>query len=709
MAKLKNWRIENSDGFCRLTLDKPGSSQNVLSAAVIDELNHALAEIEQAAPDAVLICSAKTGGFIVGADVGEFSAIESEPRAAEMLARAHEVMNRLEALPMPTVALINGHCLGGGLELALACDHRVVCDDPSIRLGLPEVMLGIHPGFGGSARLIETVGALAAMDLMLSGRSVSPTAARRMGMVDFAVPHRQLERTARYVLEQKAMRRRLAQSFITRTISQIKPKIGNWKKLLNTAPARAVLAWILRKKIAARVDPAHYPAPFQLIDLWRKHGGNRNDMLKAEQASVAQLITTPTSRNLVKVFFLREGLKKTGRTKTSPTKTNQNKTDQPFRHVHVIGAGVMGGDIAAWCALRGLMATVHDQNPDALANAIRRAHRLFKLKLKSPRLVQLAMDRFQPDPGGHGARRADLIIEAIVENAEAKIAVFSEVLAIARRDALLATNTSSIPLETIGEALGNSSGGAGRLVGLHFFNPVAKMQLVEIIRGAQTNAGAVKRAAAFAERIGRLPVTVKSCPGFLVNRILMPYLLEAVELVHEGVPNAVVDQAAMKFGMPMGPVTLADTVGLDICLQVAQNLCESYGGEVPEVLRQKVDAGKLGKKSGEGFYRWVKGKPQKTAAGSNARTQASIRDRLIFRYLNEAVACLHEGIVAQPDHLDAGLIFGTGFAPFRGGPIHYIAEQGADNLLRKLGALHEQYGERFAPCAGWSELDFKSK
>lgn len=682
MVKLKNWRIQTAEDICQLTLDKPGSKQNVLSAAVIAELDSALAEIEQAAPKAVLIRSAKANGFIAGADVGEFTAIESERRGLEMLARAHGVMNRLEALPMPTVALINGHCLGGGLELALACDHRVVCDEPSIRLGLPEVMLGIHPGFGGTVRLIETIGVPTAMDLMLSGRSVAPAAARRLGMVDFAVPTRQLERTARYVLNRKTPKRRLWQAL----------RNWDWKKLLNTAPARAVLARVLYKKIAARADPAHYPAPYRLLELWRRHGGDRDAMLKAEQASVAQLLTTPTSRNLVKVFFLREGLKKTGRGKIS---------GGGGERVHVIGAGVMGGDIAAWCALRGLYATVQDKNPRALAGATRRAHRLFKRKLKSPRLVQRAMDRFQPDPDGDGVRRADVIIEAIIEDAEAKIAVFSELQKIARPDALLATNTSSIPLEILGNALDKP----GRLVGLHFFNPVAEMQLVEIVKGNKTHANAANRAAAFADRIGRLPVPVKSGPGFLVNRILMPYLLEAMELVREGVPDVVVDRATTGFGMPVGPITLADTVGLDICLPVAQNLSESYGFEVPEELRQKVEAGKFGKKSGEGFYRWVKGKPQKTAVEGNARTQASIADRLIFRYLNEAVACLHEGVVEHADLLDAGLVFGTGFAPFRGGPINYIVDHGQDNLLRKLNTLHEQYGARFNPGAGWKELE----
>ncbi len=706
-AKFKYWRMEIAAGVCRLTADAPGASQNVLSAAAMGELDVVLGDIEDAAADALLIQSAKSA-FIVGADVGEFSAIESSQQAADMLAIAHRVMNRLEALPMPSVAVIGGHCLGGGLELALACDYRVVCAQPSIRLGLPEVLLGIHPGFGGTARLVSAIGAPAAMDLMLSGRAITPRAAARLRVVDFTVPRRQLERTALHLIAQKPPRQRA----------------GRWQKLVNLAPARAALASLLRKKLAARVDSKHYPAPYRLIDLWQQHGGDRRAMLGAEQASVAQLITTATSRNLVRVFFLREGLKKTAAPAT-PTKSNAKSSAavarREFKHAHIIGAGVMGGDLAAWCALRGLRATLCDKNPQALAAAVQRAHQLFQRKLKSPRLIQHAMDRLAPDVAGHGARRADVIIEAVVENAEIKLGVLAQALKVARPQAIIATNTSSIPLselsaslgESIGESMGESSGeSAGetlsaqqRLVGLHFFNPVAKMQLVEVVRGDQTAAESVRAAAAFARRLNRLPVVVKSCPGFLVNRILMPYLLEAVDILGDGASAAMIDQAARRFGMPMGPIALADTVGLDICLQVARNMAANLeGGEPPALLRHKVESGKLGKKSGEGFYRWLNNKPQTGETEGDARTSSSIEQRLVFRFLNEAVACLREGIAASADDLDAAMIFGAGFAPFRGGPLHYIRQQGAAKALRDLTLLHEQYGARFKPDAGWGAL-----
>ncbi len=694
MTTGRNWRVETDDSnrICRLTLDKSGGSYNLLSTEVIAELDSALAEIEQADPAALLICSAKASGFIAGADVTEFISLETRQQAEEMLAAAHRVLRRLAALNMPTVALINGHCLGGGLELALACDYRVACDRPQARIGLPEVTLGIHPGFGGSVRLIETIGARAALPFMLRGQVVTPRAAARLGIVDFAVPPRQLQRTAHHIIAKRPPRRRATR----------------WQKLQNLAPLRLLLAEVLRRKTAARVDPANYPAPFRLIELWRQHGGNRADMLAAEQTSVARLLMTSTARNLVRVFHLRQTLTRIGKHKNNGAST-------PATHVHIVGGGVMGGDIAAWCAVRGLRATLHDPRAEAVAAATRRAHALFRRKLESKWQVQRAMDRFEPDLAGHGARRADVVIEAIIEDADAKIAVLAELQKIARPDALLVTNTSSIPLEILGNALS----APGRLAGLHFFNPVAKMPLVEIVTGSNTYGKTANRAAAFAVHIGRLPLPVQSGPGFLVNRVLAPYLLEAIEMREEGVPSATIDRAATAFGMPMGPIALADSIGLDICLRVVENLRGQSGegggddgGNALAALRQRVEAGKLGKKSGEGFYKWRKGRPQqgwdwrriRSRIGRTATNSADIENRLIFRFLNEAVACLREGVVEEADLLDAGLIFGTGFAPFRGGPIRHITEQGVDEMLGTLNDLRERYGDRFKPGAGWGRL-----
>ena len=674
---MNNWTISYEE-VCELSLDKPNSGQNVLSEEILQELSAAIDEIIEENPKGLIISSAKSNGFIAGADVSEFSKVESVEQAKAFVKFAHDIFNKIEQVKFPTVAMINGHCLGGGLELALACDYRVVCEEPTTRLGLPEVMLGIHPGFGGTVRLIEKTGVTTAMDLMLSGRTVIPKVAKKLGIVDLAVPMRQLRRGAEHLIQTKPKSR----------------KVKRLQRMLGFSPVRPILANILTKKVSGRANIAHYPAPFSIIDLWKQHGGNRKNMLIHEQASVAELITTPTAKNLSKVFFLQEHLKGLGK---SNADTNETTI---FDRVHVVGAGVMGGDIASWCALKGLHVTIQDQNPEALGRASKRAFQLFKKKLKQPRLIQRAMDRFQPDIDGTGVTRADVIIEAIIENAEAKINLFAELEKKAKPDAILATNTSSIPLEVISNALTKP----GRLVGLHFFNPVAKMQLVEIVNGEKTFSRISMQAKQFAVQIGRLPLPVKSSPGFLVNRILMPYLLEAVELHKEGVPDIVIDKVATDFGMPMGPITLADTVGLDICQHVAKNLTESFGGEIPSILAEKVESKQLGKKSGQGFYTWKKGKAVKSKADKNYTPPGDVEDRLIFRFLNEAVACLHENIVENDQQADGGLIFGTGFAPFLGGPINYIKDNGQKNMLEKLQTLHEKYGDRFTPSEGWNKL-----
>jgi len=473
-----------------------------------------------------------------------------------------------------------------------------------------------------------------------------------------------------------------------------KPPIKKAGKLAQTANlpgARQAMARIMRSKVASRASPEHYPAPHALIDLWEKHGSDREAMLDAEAVSVSNLVISDTSRELVRVFFLQEGLKELGKGDAA------SGTD--FRHVHVIGAGIMGGDIAAWCAVQGMNVSIQDNSAQALGAVSGRANDLFKRRLREKHKVTAAMDRFMPDPDGNGVARADVVIEAIYENTEAKHGLFRELEPELKADAILATNTSSIPLETLSEVLEQPD----RLVGLHFFNPVAKMQLVEIVSGANTSQREAARAAAFAHQISRLPVPVKSSPGFLVNRILMPYLMESLELLKEGVPAPAIDKVATDFGMPMGPVELADTVGLDICESVAGNLTEAFGGSVPEMLSEKVRNEQRGKKDGRGFYTWKSGKPEKEKV-SDEQIDDDIEDRLVLRFVNESVACLREGVVPSADELDAGVIFGTGFAPFHGGPINYIKKVGAAKLHSRLEQLTSAHGNRFTPDDGWADL-----
>jgi 3-hydroxyacyl-CoA dehydrogenase/enoyl-CoA hydratase/3-hydroxybutyryl-CoA epimerase len=358
----------------------------------------------------------------------------------------------------------------------------------------------------------------------------------------------------------------------------------------------------------------------------------------------------------------------------------------------------MGGDIAIWCALQGLEVTIQDLDTARLGQVVQRGAALFSRQLKEPRAIQAALDRLLPDPAGDGVAKADLVIEAIFEDADAKRNLYEQIEPRLRPDAILATNTSSIPLQELASALSRPE----RLIGLHFFNPVDKMQLVEVVSSPQSDAAVLQRGAAFVLAIKRLPLAVSSSPGFLVNRILMPYLLEAVTLVGEGSDSAAIDRAATTFGMPMGPIRLADTVGLDICLSVATILSRHYPVEVPEKLRELVTAGHLGKKSGQGFYDYRHGDSRQGAGGG--RVDPAIGDRLMLRLLNEAVACWREGVVSSGDHLDAGVIFGTGFAPFRGGPLQHIKASGAATLLARLQALEQAHGQRFTPDAGWQEL-----
>jgi len=640
-GEFQHWRLaRDSDALEWLTLDRAGASTNTLSAAVMEELRAVLERLAADPPRGLVIRSGKANGFIAGADVDEFGELKSVEDATALVRRGWDIFGQLAATSYPTLALVRGFCLGGGMELALACRYRVAVDEPSTRLGLPEVMLGIVPGWGGIKRLPRLIGAPAALDLLLTGRTVDARRARKLGIADECVPPRIMENTARGVLLQQPPPRRVPFPLSLTLHPLVRPLIA----------AQA------RKQVASRARREHYPAPYAILDIWVKHDGDPLAAAPSDPASIAHLLQSPTARNLIRVFKLQERLKAFGK-----------DSESAIRHVHVIGAGTMGGDIAAWCALRGLTVTLQDQNAERLAPAIGRAAKLFADRLRDPLRARDAFDRLVPDVAGDGVARADVIIEAIFENLEAKQKLFVELESKAKPTALLATNTSSIPLEDISARLADPT----RLIGLHFFNPVARMMLVEIVVGRRTRADLVPVAAAFARKIDKLPLPVKSAPGFLVNRILAPYLMEAMRCVDEGIAPETVDEAALAFGMPVGPIELADSVGLDICLAVGKML--GGGAEPPKKLTELIAAGALGRKTGHGFYNWTAGKAVKRPAGA---APEGLAGRLIDPMLAEARAALAEGIVADADLVDAGAIFGTGFAPFTGGPLHYVAARG---------------------------------
>jgi 3-hydroxyacyl-CoA dehydrogenase/enoyl-CoA hydratase/3-hydroxybutyryl-CoA epimerase len=669
--RFSHWHPQiRDDGVVVLSLDRQDSSVNAMSQDVLLELGDLIERIAMDPPKAVVIQSIKAAGFIAGADLKEFQEFDRRGTVNDAIRRGQSTYQKLAELPCPTVAAIHGHCLGGGTELALACRYRVASNDPSTRIGLPETQLGIFPGWGGSSRLPQLVGAPAAMDMMLTGRNLSASAARNIGLVDKVV--------APAVLLDTAVS--LALKGTTRPFKQ---RATAW--ITNTWLARRLLAPQMAKQVARKARKEHYPAPYALINTWARTGGSPiQTRLDAERRAVVKLAGTPTARNLIRIFFLTERLKALG------------GKDHGIQHVHVVGAGVMGGDIAAWSAYKGFNVTLQDREQRFIDPAMERAQALFAKRVKDDSKRPAVAARLKADLAGEGVAQADLVIEAIIENPEAKRELYQSLEPKMKADALLTTNTSSIPLDELRDHIQRPA----QFAGLHYFNPVAQMPLVEIIHHDGMAPETERRLASFCKALGKFPVPVAGTPGFLVNRVLFPYMLEAATAYAEGVPGPVLDKAAVKFGMPMGPIELLDTVGLDVAAGVGKELAPFLGLQVPAALAT-VEQGKRGKKDGQGLYKWENGRAQKPDVPANYEVPADLEDRLILPLLNEAVACLHDGVVADADLLDAGVIFGTGFAPFRGGPIQYIRATGADALLERLKVLQQRHGDRFAPRPGW--------
>ncbi|MCG8371303.1 MAG: 3-hydroxyacyl-CoA dehydrogenase NAD-binding domain-containing protein [Proteobacteria bacterium] len=667
-----HWKTDTDDnGVFWLCIDKAEADANVLSTDVLTELNDILDELAADPPAGLVLYSGKDGSFIMGADIGEFTTIESAGRAFELTRLGQQLFDRIEQLPCPTVAVVNGHCLGGGLELVMAFDYRIGPDTDSRIFGLPEVKLGLHPGFGGTVRAVNLCGVRAGMQLMLTGNPVNAKKARGIGLIDRIAGEDDWRHVAAALIDERPPQSRAP--FVDR--------------LMGLAPLRPLVRNMLVRQVAGKARRDHYPAPYAMIDLWAKHGASTKTGYVAEARSFADMMFTDTARNLIRVFFLQSKLKKQG-----------GKAAKKVQHVHVVGAGVMGGDIAAWCALRGLTVTLQDRERKYVDPALQRAQKLFAKKVRDDAKRAETSARLRADVAGDGAAEADLVIEAIFENLEAKQALYEELQAKMKPGALLATNTSSIRLEELRSVLAEPQ----RFIGLHFFNPVAMLPLVEVIRCADTDREAMDVGFGFTKDIGKLPLECMSAPGFVVNRVLAPYMGEAMAMAREGVALVDIDKAAVRFGMPMGPIELADSVGLDIAKHVAGILTRDSDREMPPTdIEELVEQGRLGRKSGHGYYRWEDGKAVKPPS-DRGPVPDDVEDRLILPMVNEAVACLDEGVVATADLLDAGVIFGTGFAPFRGGPINYATERGVDSVVASLQALAERYGGRFAPHTGWS-------
>ena len=673
-ADRQHWRIErDAQRIVWLWADKADASANVLSSEVLRELDGHLTTIRTEAPRGLVVLSAKKSGFIAGADIKEFTRIQGEDSGYQLIHAGQAVLDRLAALPFPTVAALHGFALGGGLELALACRYRIAVGDERLALGLPEVQLGIHPGFGGTVRSVQLIGVKAAMRLMLTGKPVRAEEALRLGLVDRLVTVEDLRAEARrLILEPPAPHRA--------------PLL---ERMLSWAPLRPWVQPSLTAQVASKVRRDQYPAPYAIIELWSRYGAHGAAAFEAEARSIARLFVSESARGLIRVFLLQDRLKALA-----------GKSPAPLERVHVIGAGVMGGDIAAWAALRGCRVTLQDSDAARIEPAIARAQELFEKRLRDARKISAAAQRLSADPEGRTLGEADVVIEAIVEDLDAKRTLLEQIEPRVRPDTLIATNTSSIDIGALGTGLERPE----RLVGLHFFNPVAQMPLVEIVTAPGSGAPAVQTATAFARKLEKLPLPCRSAPGFVVNRVLMPYLQEAMRAAAEGVPLEVIDAAAVAFGMPMGPVELADVVGLDVAAHVGAIVAQGLGRPVPDLepLRERIAAGKLGRKSGSGFYPWREGKAVKAPVSGTAPVDLS--DRLILILLNECAACLREGIAADADLIDAAVIFGTGFAPFRGGPFAYARARGINAVVERLESLAQRHGARFEPDGGWALL-----
>ncbi len=693
------FRVEpRPDGLAHLVMDDPSRKVNVLGVQAFDDLEAALAELESSAGlKGVVLRSGKEGSFIAGADLDAIATIADPAEVEALVKRAHAAFSRLAALPVPTVAAIEGPCLGGGLEIALACDSRVAAEERAT-IGLPETLLGIFPAFGGTTRLPRVVGLSAACDLILTGRTLDAKRAEKLGLVAKAAP-------AAWLVE--AAERRVAQLAARPAGSRrdaYRPK-GFVPWLLDTTPpGRALVFRQARAGVMAKTS-GHYPAPLAALDVLRQGiGGTVEASLALEAAAIGPLVTGAVCKNLVRIFRMSEDAKR------ASVVPDASLRPAPIARLALAGAGVMGGGIAELASRFGIEVRLRDVRPESLQKGLQTVRAVLDERGRRRRTPGREKDgqmaRILPTLELSGFAQADAAIEAVVEDLDVKRRVFAELEVRMRPDALLATNTSSLSVDALAEGLQHP----GRFVGFHFFNPVHKMPLVEVVRGARTSDAALVTAVGLARRLGKTPVVVKDSPGFVVNRILMPYLREAMHLFEEGFAVADVDASMRAFGMPMGPFEVVDEVGLDVAHKVAGVLSAAFPTRMqPAPLLEKlVAAGRLGRKSGTGFYRHAGRKRTPDPMVSALLGQAASRrpgsleqlsERMALAMVNEGARCLEEGVVADAGAVDTAMIFGAGFPPYRGGVLRWADATGLPHVVERLRALRAEKGERFEPCA----------
>jgi 3-hydroxyacyl-CoA dehydrogenase/enoyl-CoA hydratase/3-hydroxybutyryl-CoA epimerase len=678
------------DLICVLTFDRPSSSANIFDEATLRELNEHLDFIESSEGlKGVVLASAKNSIFIAGADLHALASMaeQSSANLRGFIELGQNVFDRIAALPIHTVAAIHGACVGGGYEICLACDYRIASPDRATKIGLPEIQLGILPAWGGSTRLPRLIGLPKALDVILAGKTLAAKPALKCGMVDDLVP--------RELLVPKAIQRILNEDLSSRRPSKNKLTLTN-----NVVAARAIAAYV--RSTLWKKTRGHYPAPFKALEVVTK-GVSRSiaESLASEADAIVELAQDEVSHNLVRIFLLQERAKKVG-----PTTAKKHASIQRSA---VIGAGVMGAGIAQWLSSRGISVILRDINPEAIAKGMAGIAKLYDQGVKRHTFTKVearaGLDKISPSAAEVFLKKADIVIEAAVEKMDLKKAVFRRLDELSGPDTILATNTSALSVSELALATQHPE----RVVGIHFFNPVHKMQLVEVVVGKQTSPEVVQRSIKFVQQIGKLPVVVKDSPGFLVNRILMPYLIEAVRLFENGAQVSDLDEAMLDFGMPMGPLRLIDEVGVDVSQHVANTLAEAFSDRLhlPQVLEKMMQAKLLGKKSEAGFYTYNSKKSDVNSAvnlfqsGHSAAmlSSESLQRRMVFLMINEAARCLEEQLVTMPDDVDFGMIMGTGFAPFRGGPLRYADATGVAKIVNEMKRLVESGEHHFEPCA----------
>lgn len=695
MSALESLKIIDKGEIALLEWDMVGESANKLSTDMMLRFREVISELKSSSYKAVVMVSRKKNIFIAGADIDEIKSLKAGDDFADAVRRGQEIFNELEDLPIPTVAAIHGACMGGGCEMALACDYRLCSDAKATKIGLPETKLGIIPGFGGCVRLPRVVGLQGALDIILAGKAVNARKAKKLGLVDDVFHPAVLEDQALKFAQKIAKGGKRAKKYKPKKLQD---------RFLEGALGRGLVFKTARKTVMKQ-SHGHYPAPLEALKAIQKgFGKNRTAAMKAELEGFLKVAGGEVSQNLIRLFFMMEGVKKRQGV-TSDVKPKK------VTHMAVLGAGTMGGGIAYVAADKGIYCKMKDITQDAIDRGFQAAYKIWNKKRKRRRLTKYELvEKKSHVTGGldyAGFGQMDVVVEAIVEDMNVKKKVIGECAEHLSEDCVFATNTSSLSVTEMAQAYPKPE----NFVGMHFFNPVDKMPLVEIIRGEKTGDEATARVYNLSKKMGKIPVVVKDAPGFLVNRLLVPYMIEAAFFLQEGCDIEKVDRLFVKkFGMPMGPFLLMDEVGIDVCIKVSKIFKESLGDriELPEVMTKLGETGRLGKKNGRGFYNYEKGRKKDVDTSiyddlglgrpKHPLSDEELIGRAMYSMVDEAaLVLLQEKVVESAEDLDLAMIMGTGFPPFRGGLLRWADRVGVETIVDSLEVYASQFGARFRP------------